>query len=506
VNETPPWRPIDGAEPSIDMTSERPPVPPASSRGQSRVITALALLLLIPALAIMTLPVSTDSRIAGVVDPERALARVVGRTMDLREAVGRAAGWQRWLSMALGLEDPDDVDQALRWYDELAEHSFDPRVDVHIAILESEVGRRASVEQRVAEWTQREEPLPTFARVLAVAYLGEPGPLPAVPPPTLDGWVSEPWFQDHLAIAVGRATADAAATARATERLVRRGNVVLARLELMGAITLAIGVGGLVLAIVVARRLRCDPDGLETGTAQIPPPWSGAEGAAVLIRGGAISIGLVVAVILLLGALGVSDHVTDAWVTLLEVPTGLLIILPTLVLAWRYLFRPIGLPFVDAVGLRILPNRSPRIALVTALIVGVVAAGDVVLGFVAGALGATGHWTEWFDSDLVFGGPVAVLGSLGEAVIVAAVSEELLFRGLLFTTFRRRLPWVVAALLSALAFAALHGYTSHGFASVAWSGLVWAWAYDRSRSLWPVMLGHAFGNLSASAILLLALR
>src|SRR5687768_10647989 len=113
MNDTPPWRPFDGSEPPIDVTSELPPVPPVPRRGQSRVITALALLLLIPALAIMTLPVSTDSRIGGVVDPERALARVVGRTMDLREAVGRAAGWQRWLSMALGLEDPDDVDQAL---------------------------------------------------------------------------------------------------------------------------------------------------------------------------------------------------------------------------------------------------------------------------------------------------------------------------------------------------------------------------------------------------------
>jgi len=45
-----------------------------------------------------------------------------------------------------------------------------------------------------------------------------------------------------------------------------------------------------------------------------------------------------------------------------------------------------------------------------------------------------------------------------------------------------------------------------GFAAVFWSGLLWAWAYERTRSLLPSIASHAADNLMASLSVLLALR
>jgi membrane protease YdiL (CAAX protease family) len=34
-----------------------------------------------------------------------------------------------------------------------------------------------------------------------------------------------------------------------------------------------------------------------------------------------------------------------------------------------------------------------------------------------------------------------------------------------------------------------------GFLSVFWSGVLWAWVYERTGSLWPGMIAHAVNNL-----------
>ena len=508
----PPWQatnsdPTAAGDAPWPAPLEGPTLPaPAVAEGPrplSRLVTVLAVLVLLPALVFMAWPGSIASRIESIADPERALERIVGRTMDLRDAVTHAAGWRRWLSVALGLEDPEDIEQSLRWYEELAAVSVDPRVDLHLAILEAETGRVGEAKRRLDEWRAREEPFSTFARVLEAAYVESGATARA---DSLREWLDKGWFEDRLEIALARGSGRDGDARRAEVRLAARGRSVMTRLELLGMTTLIVGVVGFVAGIVVLRRLGRDPSALAAGTALIPPPWPGGRGAAVLLRGGALSLGVLLSFVLLIGGLGAWGVVGDVGTALLDVPTGLIILLPTLVLAHRHLFRPSGLSIVDAVGLRIRHGRGRRIVLATVVVVGIVSAGDVALGIVANALGASGHWTEWFDSDLVFGGSAGVARSLSGAVIAAAVSEEILFRGLLFATLRRRLGWVLAGLVSALAFAALHGYATHGFTSVALSGLVWAWSYERTRSLWPALIGHAFGNFMASTLLLAALR
>jgi membrane protease YdiL (CAAX protease family) len=103
------------------------------------------------------------------------------------------------------------------------------------------------------------------------------------------------------------------------------------------------------------------------------------------------------------------------------------------------------------------------------------------------------------------GGGDAALGILS-AVVAAPFFEEIIFRGLLFATFRRRFGLLFSALASSLIFAGAHGYGWVGLASVLWSGVLWAWSYERTRSLLPGMLAHAAVNVLASLSLLLLLR
>lgn len=489
------------------LVPDRPPPPPLS-----RAVTLLAALVVLVGVWVLATPGSLESRLAGVRDPERALAIVVGRTMDLHEAIGRTPAWRRWIYVALGFEGADDAGQARQWYDELASVSLDSRVDMHLAILEAETGRRHAVRRRVAEWAKREEPLPSLASLLADAYLvpaADGGTPAAFPGDVLHEWLLEDWFRDRLTLALAARLGEPAVAAAARARLEARGNRLLARLTVLVAITLLIGAIGIVATIVVAIRIRRRRDAVRAGTAAIPPPWSGSRGAAVLLRGGAlgtlIGAALLLVLVFALPWLSVRGW-EEAAEKLLEFGTGLLLVVPALMLARRHLFRPSGVTAVDALGLRVVPGGASRIVLVVVAVAGVVSVGDVAFGLITDAAGATGHWTEWFQPDLVFGDARDVAMALAGAVVLAPVTEELLFRGLLFASLRRRLAWPIAAVMSAVAFAVLHGYGLQGFASVMWSGLVWAWAFERTGSLWPAVIGHALGNLSASALVLVALR
>ena len=85
-----------------------------------------------------------EPRMASVAEPERALALVVGRTMDVETALTAAPRWERRL-YALTLSDPGrELDQAIAWYEELSAYSLVPDVDLRLAILRGEAGTAVS--------------------------------------------------------------------------------------------------------------------------------------------------------------------------------------------------------------------------------------------------------------------------------------------------------------------------------------------------------------------------
>ena len=60
-----------------------------------QLVTTLAGLILLSFIALMAWLQFSGSRVDGVEEPERALALIVGRTMDIDEAVGRAPSWEQ---------------------------------------------------------------------------------------------------------------------------------------------------------------------------------------------------------------------------------------------------------------------------------------------------------------------------------------------------------------------------------------------------------------------------
>jgi len=103
------------------------------------------------------------------------------------------------------------------------------------------------------------------------------------------------------------------------------------------------------------------------------------------------------------------------------------------------------------------------------------------------------------DSSLMLGG-MAFL-----AVVLAPVTEELVFRAGIFRYLRTRTPRWVALALPALLFAAMHANLA-SFAPLAALGLVFALAYERSGTIAVPILAHALFNLNTIGMLLVGLH
>ena len=83
---------------------------------------------------------------------------------------------------------------------------------------------------------------------------------------------------------------------------------------------------------------------------------------------------------------------------------------------------------------------------------------------------------------------------IGVSVVVAApLGEELFFRGLVFRALRPRLPLWLALLSSGVAFACMH-FNLSVVVPFTLIGMIFAWAYRASGSLWTTIAAHAILN------------
>ena len=93
-------------------------------------------------------------------------------------------------------------------------------------------------------------------------------------------------------------------------------------------------------------------------------------------------------------------------------------------------------------------------------------------------------------------GPIWIQGLL--IVILAPISEEVCFRGLLFGGFRNRLPMWPAALIAGAVFGLLHATTGwSAVPALIFFGLVLAVVYEKTESIWPPILIHMLNNAIA---------
>jgi len=111
------------------------------------------------------------------------------------------------------------------------------------------------------------------------------------------------------------------------------------------------------------------------------------------------------------------------------------------------------------------------------------------------------HWLAEFFEDVIYT-KNALFSRIVLLVIVAPVTEELLFRGIILRGFLSRHRPTVAVVLTAVLFAALHA-NPWQFVSSLFLGIAFGWFYMRTGSVWLCVLAHAFSNGLAIACTLL---
>ena len=479
-------------------TNPPPPVGDYSNRF-SPAVTVLTALFLVAALSSVVWLSSSIPKLERVEAPEQALMLMVGRIMDVQEGLTRAPAWQQTLFSWISGDNKLERMQAIEWFQELAEVSDDPLVPLQLAVLHAESGKVPQALLLANGWRQAGEPLSRFA-VLVVAAYGE-GPLPRgetveALQAELAEFLPAGWFYDRLAERLARRANNQPLLALIGEAYAARVDRQFARARTITAVEFAtMIVGTVVLIMFWVTRARV-PNIVRLHEPGVPPPWPGEIGAAVLLRGGAIGAMLTVLFLFYMPQ-------ENASLRALAIP---LTNLPLLLLAYQYLFKPARMTFDQGFGLEIGWGRSGRLIVAVLAVVAAGLWGEWVMDRVAEPLHLTNHWTEWFDADLVWGPSSLTAISLVEYVAFAPVFEELAFRGLLFAILRRKFRFLPAALMSASTFAIAHGYGLVGFISVLWSGLLWAWIYEKTGSLLPGILAHAINNLLVCLSVMALLR
>jgi len=423
--------------------------------------------------------------------PADSLERLTTRQLDLREALARSARAEQAAAWVLGAFDAT-LDEPIQAYEELlaSDVPASAEAELHLAILLGEAGRGAEARSRAAasaaaggdgvlyaSWATAAYGHAAVTRAAGEQAVGE-----------IRRHLASSWFSDTLVARIAARAGDVAAGEAADAAVAARGGSLLWRWRALTAAQAALVIAGLVALRRLARRRA------PAATAELPPPWRPADGYALLARG-AVAFLLVgwLPAALLPGRDEISSVATLA--------AGV----PAIAWTWRYLVLR-GVSPWRAFGLSV-DRRSVGTVAATALaLVALGTLGEALLGFGIDVLGWHSHWADGLPEDLLWERWWLVGLDTFDTAVWTPMVEEFMFRGVLYGSLRGQLAVAPASVISALIFAVAHGYGAAGFASVLWSGIIWAVAYERSRSLWAGIAAHAANNLIVNVTLLGLLR
>ncbi|RYD19738.1 MAG: CPBP family intramembrane metalloprotease [Verrucomicrobiaceae bacterium] len=109
-------------------------------------------------------------------------------------------------------------------------------------------------------------------------------------------------------------------------------------------------------------------------------------------------------------------------------------------------------------------------------------------------LGAGGSNDPGGGLSLTEAGTWGLVFAILSACLLAPLAEEVMYRGVLFRSFRNRLGVLPAAVISSAIFASLHFYDGYGLASVGLFGFSCALLYSATGSLTTVIVLHMLYN------------
>ena len=477
-----------------DLPPEAPqevsPVPPSQPALLSPWVTAVygAVAGAYLGFAVFTAPSSPLERLE---QPEESLERLVTREMDLRAAVRQAPEWKRAMYRALAGSD-DTLADAIAWYDELIGAGPSPIAQLYHVVLIAESGQIGRLNSAIVPWEFQGESAFRVAKWVRAGYLG--GELDQE---SARGFLMEirselppGWFADILAARVAAKLGDRAAPQEAEAAIVARGAALLDRWIGLIAVQLTLlAVGAVVLGRILRRRMT-----VAVGEAPLPPVWTARDGYGLFIRGvfGFLLIGFAATFPL---------PKASPYSAVATLAAGM----PLVWWTYRYLSAR-GTSLSVAFGLKLPAGGLWRVVEATSVVIGLSVLGEAVIAIVSGALNYKPHWADGLLENMLWGPPWLVACEMLDSAVWAPLIEELAFRGVLYATLRMTVGVWPAVGLSAAVFALVHGYGAIGFVSVFWSGILWALAYERTRSLLPAILGHMFNNLFVTTEFIWLLR
>jgi membrane protease YdiL (CAAX protease family) len=420
-----------------------------------------------------------------LVNVSRDLERIANRLLSFESRLSELPAFEQAMFRLWG-EDGDTQQQLRLWYAELNQEGRNPLDELYVGILDGEADLRTDLMASMQMWDSELPPFPTFRRLLDVVYLGSDsiGPDYDILQAQLAEEVPANWFYFQLAKRLASRSGDASLRDHLHRQFQQLTDPQLWKWR--GLVIFELGIGGIgliCLVYVVGMRFQ-NRMFLGAGSFnQRPTPWSFKEGLAVLARGGALSIFLIVLLAVL-----------PYGVTILEGYGSFLLSLPTVLLASVWLCRSKNPSFLEVLGCKNLFQRfrSSLPILMSVIALGLIGDWLIILGGAAFEISV--HWTEWFVPQLVWGSQAESLKIAIEVVVLAPIFEELIFRGIVFSTLRTKFGFTASMIGSATVFALAHGYGPIAFLAVFWSGLLWAWLYERTGSVIPGMCAHAVNN------------
>ena len=470
-------------EPSSDPFSGPYQAPPDEIQF-SLLLTVCCFLVCLSGVGLIFWGSTSSGLLADSPTASRDLERLASRMLSFESRLPELSFFEQ-IMYRLGGQDDDSYEEIRLWYEELVALNPDPLDELYLGILTGEAGLKGDLIHLIGRWNNKEAPFPFFQRLLNMVYTHEGSGHSdyETTQAKLAEWVPGNWFYFHVAQRLAEQNGDRLLAQNLqgqfyglTDPLLWKWRVLLI-IEMM-----MVGLGLIFLfRLGFARNNRMTRRGTEGCCGHTP--WTFSEGIAVLARAGALTIFLIgLVVVMPKGLMFLEDY------------GFVLLYVPSIVLAAGLLFRPKHQSLFRVLGCS---NPIQRIRWSFPVLLSVIALGllgDWLIMIGGDAVDLSIHWSEWFLPQLIWGSQAEVWKISLEFVLLAPFFEELIFRGLLFTTLRAKFNGPISMIGSAFLFALAHGYGFMAFLTVFWSGLLWAWIYERTGSVIPGMCAHAVNN------------
>ena len=220
-------------------------------------------------------------------------------------------------------------------------------------------------------------------------------------------------------------------------------------------------------------------------------PWRGGQVAAGILL---VVIAIVPAAFAAVGAGHLAGQYGEAVTTWVS---SHLIGIAIIAVVWRLGLKRYGAP-VSALGLAPPGLPQAKTVFMTLGALGASLAATVVYSAIVDLLGADLLSPPDISADIAFPGP-AVLLTFQALAVWTPLTEELFFRGFIFAGLCPFLGVRWAVVASAVVFSLFH-LSAGVLIPVFITGLLLAWLYQKTGSLWPSIVAHAANNALAVAV------